>query len=94
VCRYGGEEFLIILPGTDLNDSRIVAEKLRKAVAEHKFEFESTQIDVTISIGSTEIKVGMEKAEEAIARADRALYHSKESGRNKVSLNLNGKIID
>lgn len=93
VCRYGGEEFLVILPGADLQDSKIVAEKLRKAIEKEIVEFEKHKINITVSIGSAEINVGMETAEQAIARADRALYHSKESGRNMVSLNANGKII-
>ncbi len=94
ICRYGGEEFLIILPGADLHDSRIVAEKLRKAIENHSIEFESKKIALTISIGAAQIKVGMEKSEQAIARADRALYQAKETGRNKTLVNENGKIRD
>ena len=92
LCRYGGEEFLIVLPGADLKDSKTVGEKLRLAVETSDIEFENKKIKVTISIGSAQINVGLERSEQAIARADRALYHSKETGRNKVSLNDNGKI--
>lgn len=87
VCRYGGEEFLIILPGADIHDSKNIAEKLRKAVESMEIVFGEAKIDVTISIGCTQVKIGMERAEQAIARADKALYHSKNSGRNKVSVN-------
>ena len=93
VCRYGGEEFLVILPGADLHDSVIVAEKLREALAANKFVFGENTIPVTLSLGAAQIKVGMEKAEDAIARADLALYHSKENGRNRVSANDDGKIV-
>ncbi len=92
VCRYGGEEFLIILPGADLHDSVLVAEKLRVAIQDYKFVFNGTNIPVTLSLGTSQIRVGMEKADDAIARADLALYHSKEHGRNAVSTNEQGNI--
>lgn len=92
ICRYGGEEFLVVLPGADLLDSRVVGEKLRKAVENLEIVFEEKKIKATISVGSAQIRVGMEIAEQAIGRADRALYQAKATGRNKVCLNDNGKI--
>ena len=90
VARYGGEEFLAILPSTDLIGASVAAEKLRAAVADFKFDFNGTVIPVTISSGVSQILVGQESGSEAIARADSALYYSKKSGRNRVTLH-NGK---
>ena len=86
VARYGGEEFLAILPGTDLEGAAIAAEKLRASVASHVFEFEGKRIPVTISSGVAQITIGAETGEQAISRADAALYFSKENGRNRVSI--------
>ncbi|MBI2603486.1 MAG: sensor domain-containing diguanylate cyclase [Deltaproteobacteria bacterium] len=92
LCRYGGEEFLIIFPGAKLKDAKVGAEKLRNAVKDFKFVHNHNDIPVTISIGIAEISVGKENADAAIARADAALYHSKETGRNRVSVHQGGKI--
>ena len=93
ICRYGGEEFLAILPHTDLLGAKIASEKLRQAVEDMKFEHDSKVIPVTISLGLSQIKFSNETGIEAIARADKALYHSKENGRNKVSVHY-GEIIE
>ncbi len=92
ICRYGGEEFLIIFPGATLEAARLAAEKLRLAVAMKSYTFNTKTIPVTLSLGVSEIQVGAETGEKAIARADKALYHSKEAGRNRVSINNNGHI--
>ena len=78
--RYGGEEFLIIAPGTNLEQSIALAEKLRQAVAEHNFGLDRP---VTISIGCT-IKRSGDTPEEFVRRADQALYEAKNTGRNRV----------
>ena len=86
VCRYGGEEFLAILPGTEAKGSLVAAEKLRQAIEGYHFEYEGRKIPVTISSGVAQVNVGKENGEQTIARADAALYFSKENGRNQVSL--------
>lgn len=86
IARYGGEEFLAILPGTDVYGSVVAAEKLRSTVQAHRFEFEGTVIPITLSSGVAQISVGNETGEQAIARADQALYFSKQNGRNRVSI--------
>jgi diguanylate cyclase (GGDEF)-like protein len=91
VCRYGGEEFLTILPGTELTGAATAAEKLRKTIAEYSFEFDETKIPVTISSGVAQILVGKETGDQTIARADAALYCSKDSGRNQVSIHNGSK---
>lgn len=83
-CRYGGEEFLVILPATDAKGALLAAEKLRAAVEAERIEFEGKTITVTISCGVAQIKVGTETYTEAMGRADEALYQAKKSGRNRV----------
>lgn len=84
--RLGGEEFAVILPGADLPAAEIFAERLRKQVAETPATHDKQSIPVTISIGVTEIKPGDISADDALTRADRALYRAKECGRNRVTV--------
>lgn len=79
-ARWGGEEFLAILPATALEAARICAERVRAQVAKLSFPFEGV---VTISGGVSEISA-IEQATDAIARADALLYQAKRSGRNRV----------
>ncbi|MEA1955639.1 MAG: diguanylate cyclase [Campylobacterota bacterium] len=84
VCRWGGEEFIVLLPTAELEMAITIAEKIRKYI-------ESLNIDiagqVTASFGISEVKEG-ETMEDVINRADRALYIAKESGRNCVKTEL------
>jgi diguanylate cyclase (GGDEF)-like protein/PAS domain S-box-containing protein len=84
VCRYGGEEFLVILPGTDVKGTAAAAEKLRATIESEKIEFEGKHIPITISIGVAQINIGVETYTETIARADASLYQAKRGGRNRV----------
>ena len=84
--RLGGEEFAIILPGATLAAAEVFAERLRKKIAESPTVHENRLIPLTVSIGVTEIKAGDTSAQDALARADRALYHAKDCGRNKISV--------
>lgn len=82
--RYGGDEFAIILYDTELEDARIVAEKLRYAIEISKIKFMNNEIKITVSMGVSSFnEVG--KAENMIQRADEKLYISKYEGKNKVS---------
>lgn len=80
ICRWGGEEFIALLPTVNLATAKDIAQKIRQ-------KLESTEIDIvgniTASFGVSEIEVG-EDMQEVIARADRALYLAKNSGRNCV----------
>lgn len=83
--RYGGEEFVILLPFTKLEEAQMVGERLRKAVASKKIDIsklcpDKGNISVTISLGVAEYK----GEKDFIENADKALYKAKESGRNKV----------
>lgn len=79
IARYGGEEFAIILPNTRQEEALILAERLRKAVAESK-----TLKDKSISIGMASFSDDGETKEQLISTADRALYEAKRTGKNKV----------
>ena len=83
--RYGGEEFTIILPDTDGEEARTVAERLRAAVSSEDFTDGSRpDVRITISIGVTQY-FQEEKIASFVQRADQAMYQSKQAGRNKVS---------
>lgn len=91
-CRYGGEEFLVILPGANYENAAIAANKLRVAIQGELMIFEETQIPVTLSCGVATIEIGKETYAEAMARADAALYEAKHKGRNQVQIH-DGKAI-
>ncbi|GBC64016.1 sensor domain-containing diguanylate cyclase [Desulfonema ishimotonii] len=84
VARYGGEEFCCMLPETDLNNARKVAEVLRRKVEQKIFRFRSTDINITISQGVAELTTDIDAPERLIQEADAALYEAKENGRNRV----------
>lgn len=86
ISRYGGEEFAILMPSTNIEDATAVAEKLRKKVASHFFDHNGTKHQVTISIGIDQYHHDEDTVMQLISRADKALYHSKENGRNRVSI--------
>lgn len=85
-ARYGGEEFVIILPSTDLELASTVAERIRSSVETLKFNIpvEPRQISCTVSIGASCLSAD-DTLDTLVARADKALYKSKEMGRNKVT---------
>lgn len=80
-CRYGGEEFAIVMPATDITDGKLAAERIRKAIETMTVEFEGKQLKVTTSIGLAQVTNG-EEASRVLKRADDALYDSKAAGRN------------
>ena len=81
--RYGGEEFMLLLPNADLASAQIVAERIRCAVADKPFSFDEQFLAVTISLGIASISPGLNLTE-VINMADKALYQAKENGRNRV----------
>lgn len=88
VGRYGGEEFLIILPNTDIKECYSISEKLRKVVEKYNYTIkENKKIRVTISLGICTIEDSSLSFFEAVKLADEALYKSKQEGRNKTSIN-------
>ncbi|MCC8966447.1 PleD family two-component system response regulator [Bradyrhizobium sp. Pear76] len=85
-CRYGGEEFVIVMPETDLHVAGMVAERLRRSIAGEPFAVDKggKRITVTISIGLTTLERKGEQVSDVLKRADTALYRAKHDGRNRV----------
>ena len=83
IARIGGEEFLILLPDTHLHGSALVAERLRKAMADYQFSYEGLNIRVTISLGVTEA-IGDSQLEYLLQVVDENLYKAKQRGRNRM----------
>ncbi len=81
VGRYGGEEFVMLLVGTDANEARAVAEKIRQEISQLGFHFHDSPVAITASCGITAF-TGDDTPDLAFDRADKALYRAKESGRN------------
>jgi len=84
VGRYGGEEFLSVLPYTDLQSTVVVAERLRRTVESLPVEKDNKRLNVTISLGASSVDEKTENFESLIKRADENLYRAKKAGRNKV----------
>jgi two-component system cell cycle response regulator len=83
--RYGGEEFLIILPHTGYDEAVQMAERLRKAIQDHVFRAGSQELQVTASLGAASYPSDKVDSPNALIReADQALYRAKEAGRNRV----------
>jgi diguanylate cyclase (GGDEF)-like protein len=86
-ARYGGEEFVIILPDTDCKNALTVAERLRKAVENFPFILkDGTKTNITISIGISCYPEDSTEKDDLIKKADKALYHAKQTGRNRTVL--------
>lgn len=83
--RYGGEEFLILLTQTDLEEAKIFAERVRTCVETSSFPELRNQSKVTVSVGIAQHKA-KESIEKTISRADAALYRAKKNGRNRVEI--------
>lgn len=85
LCRWGGEEFLVLLPDCPLAQAIGVAEKLREAIAEHDFPIPDGAYRITASLGVAQC-LPQESSESFFARADQALYRAKDAGRNRVEV--------
>jgi diguanylate cyclase (GGDEF)-like protein len=84
VARYGGEEFLIILPDTGGKMASMPLDRVRGKLSNDAFDYNDTQIPVSISIGIATVSVSDADPMQVINRADKALYSAKRSGRNRV----------
>ncbi|MET3133546.1 diguanylate cyclase (GGDEF)-like protein [Oxalobacteraceae bacterium GrIS 1.11] len=84
VGRIGGEEFAILLPGTDLAAACVFAERLRRSIADTPLSVDGGAIAITLSIGIAAMSAGEGAYEGALMRADQALYRAKRGGRNRV----------
>lgn len=85
-CRYGGEEFLLILPGITAQDAFKRAEELRKMFGDICILHDNKELSVTISMGVASSPIHATGTDELLTKADKALYVSKENGRNRVTI--------
>ncbi|MGH9962110.1 MAG: GGDEF domain-containing protein, partial [Pyrinomonadaceae bacterium] len=87
-CRYGGEEFGVLLPQTPLNEASVIAERMRLRVAETFYPHGHSQPlgRVTISIGVASFEKVLDTPDQIIAAADRALYNAKSKGKDRIEL--------
>jgi diguanylate cyclase (GGDEF)-like protein len=83
-CRYGGEEFAVLMPETQLSEAVERAENMRAMVERARFEFDGVSIPITISGGVAEAQPSQEESDEFVAAADRKLYDAKRGGRNRI----------
>ncbi len=87
VARYGGEEFLIFLPMTELESAKVLVERLRVTLEQYQHKIDNEIVTVTASFGIAQHEIN-DSADRTIARADKALYQAKESGRNRTALSV------
>jgi diguanylate cyclase (GGDEF)-like protein len=85
VFRYGGEEFAILLRNTQISGAKLLAERMRMAVENMKFDYNNIKLNVSVSIGLAELKNGEDRLL-LLERADALLYKAKENGRNRVEV--------
>jgi two-component system cell cycle response regulator len=85
-CRYGGEEFVVVMPDTDVGIAALVAERIRRRIAGAAFPIDQGRrtIEVTISVGIAGRLGTQDNASQMLKRADEALYRAKRDGRNRV----------
>jgi diguanylate cyclase (GGDEF)-like protein len=85
VARFGGEEFVVVLPGTDATGAQQMAERLRASIAATDFAFgEQAPVPVTVSVGTASFPEDAASGADLLAHADVALYQAKANGRNRV----------
>jgi diguanylate cyclase (GGDEF)-like protein len=85
-ARLGGEEFAVLLPDTNLDGARHLAERLRQAIADSKLSLSSGELNCTVSIGVAMLNSTDTCIEDCLLRADSALYKAKHNGRNRVEI--------
>lgn len=86
VSRIGGEEFLVICARSTLSESKQLAERLRRAIHDHRITIESNTIQITISLGVASWSENMSNGEDMTKAADQALYQAKKNGRDRVEI--------
>jgi diguanylate cyclase (GGDEF)-like protein len=84
-ARFGGEEFVILLPNTNLKNAFEIAERIRKLIEQYSFIYDGKRLPVTVSVGVADYRQGVSSGTELFKRADQAAYASKEGGRNLTS---------
>ncbi len=84
-CRYGGEEFVLLMPGSEKKEAEVVAERIRSACENKLITVPEGEIRITMSSGISSIEeCKSPSADELLATADKRLYRAKETGRNRI----------
>ncbi|MCD7035651.1 diguanylate cyclase [Metabacillus sp. GX 13764] len=91
-ARYGGEEFVAALPGRELDEAASIAEDIRMSIAASPLRTNAGKIAITASFGAAAL-TGEKSIEDLLSEADHALYEAKRSGRNRVCVSENGKML-
>jgi len=85
LARYGGDEFVILLPQTNRKNAKNMAERIRRRIAEYEFDIQGNRFRSSISLGlATLPDVGIDTPHEFLESADRALYDAKRGGKNRL----------
>jgi len=86
VGRYGGDEFVVVLPETPLNGAMVIAERVRKKIEDYEFVAQDLSIHLTISLGVANCPKHTLTAEGLIKKADAAMYRAKELNKNSIKV--------
>lgn len=84
--RFGGEEFIVVLPNTSSNDASIIAERIKVSIGKNNFNINNRSIKITTSVGGSELRLtdSKESIDTLLLRADKSLFQAKKDGRNKI----------
>ena len=93
ICRWGGEEFIVLLKDTDSSNAQLIAEKIRRHIEQQCYSYNGQNLQLTLSIGLTSLQAD-DTLHSLLARADHALYRAKQSGRNRVCSDLSKSTHD
>lgn len=86
LARFGGEEFVILLPNTPSDGAVVIAERLREAIYKNRLNVKEGEISVSVSIGVSEMSINDMNTDDVFKKADTALYEAKRNGKNRVYL--------
>ncbi len=92
VFRYGGEEFVILLSDTNLNGAKVIAERIRQQIENHRLAYNMEILKLTASLGISSLR-GNDNKDSLIKRADNAMYRAKDNGRNQVQFELPAQLV-
>jgi diguanylate cyclase (GGDEF)-like protein len=91
VCRWGGEEFIVLLKDTDGKTGLMIAEKIRQHVEQQRYAYNEQALHVTVSIGLTTLQPD-DTLHSLLSRADHAMYRAKQSGRNRTCVEMSHSV--
>ncbi|MBM3465710.1 MAG: GGDEF domain-containing protein [Armatimonadetes bacterium] len=84
LCRYGGDEFTVTMPGTNRIGALVIAERIREGIEQYEFVLGGQIVHVTVSGGVASFPEDADTSKELVERADQAMFQAKQRGRNKV----------